>query len=86
MPYKVKLEQFEGPLDLLLELIEKEKLDITRVSLANVADEYLKYIDERKNITLAGLADFLSVASKLILINDIFWYNPNFNLGVNNKC
>jgi len=68
MPYKVKLEQFEGPLDLLLELIEKEKLDITRVSLANVADEYLRYINERENITLAGLADFLSVASKLILI------------------
>ena len=68
MPYQVKLEQFEGPLDLLLELIEKEKLDVTRFSLANVADEYLEYIESQENITLNNLADFLSVASKLILI------------------
>jgi len=68
MPYEVKLEQFEGPLDLLLELIEKEKLDITNLSLTKVADEYLSYIENRENITLGNLASFLSVASKLILI------------------
>ncbi len=68
MPYKVKLEQFEGPLDLLLELIEKEKLDITNLSLTKVADEYLSYIEDRENITLDSLASFLSVASRLILI------------------
>ncbi len=39
--YNVKLEQFEGPLDLLLELIGKEKLDITNISLAQVANQYL---------------------------------------------
>jgi len=68
MPYKVKLKQFEGPLDLLLELIEKEKLDITNLSLTKVADEYLSYIEDRENITLDNLASFLSVASRLILI------------------
>lgn len=68
MPYQVKLKQFEGPLDLLLELIEKEKLDITSLSLADVADEYLQYIENQQNITLNNLADFLSIASKLILI------------------
>jgi len=66
--YKVKLEQFEGPLDLLLELIEKEKLDVTNLNLAKVADEYLDYIEDRKNITLGNLASFLLIASKLILI------------------
>lgn len=66
--YKIKLEQFEGPLDLLLQLTEQEKLDITRVSLAKIADEYLDFIANAQHVTLAHLADFLSVASKLILI------------------
>lgn len=68
MSYKIKIEQFEGPLDLLLQLTEQEKLDITRVSLARITDQYLEYISNAKNITLAHLADFLSVASRLILI------------------
>lgn len=66
--YKVRLEQFEGPLDLLLELTSKEKLDITRMSLAKITDQYLEYIERRENVNLQNLADFLDVASKLILI------------------
>lgn len=66
--YHFKLEKFEGPLDLLLELIEKEELKITELSLAKVADEYLEYIKKNDNIHLGSLSDFLSVASKLILI------------------
>lgn len=68
MTYHIKLEQFEGPLDLLLQLTEQEKLDITRVSLAKIADQYLEYIAQAKDINLAHLADFLTVASRLILI------------------
>ncbi len=66
--YKIRLEQFEGPLDLLLQLIENEKLDITRVSLAQVTDQYLEYIDQAHDVSLAHMADFLTVASRLILI------------------
>jgi segregation and condensation protein A len=66
--YQIKLEQFEGPLDLLLQLTEQEKLDITRVSLAKITDQYLEYIASTQNIMLSHLADFLSVASRLILI------------------
>lgn len=66
--YNIKIEQFEGPLDLLLRLTEQERLDITRVSLAQIADQYLEYISKAENVTLQNLADFLSVASKLILI------------------
>ncbi|MFA5962150.1 MAG: segregation/condensation protein A [Parcubacteria group bacterium] len=66
--YQVKLEKFEGPLELLLELIEKEKLSITELNLARVADQYLDYIRDNQNIHLEHLADFLSVAAKLILI------------------
>ncbi len=66
--YTVKTEHFEGPLDLLLSLIEEQKLDITRVSLAEIADAYLDYVKKQENISLGNLADFLSVAAKLILI------------------
>jgi segregation and condensation protein A len=68
MMYKVKTDKFEGPMELLLELIEKEKLEITDLSLAKVADEYLEYIKNNDNIYLDHLAEFLSVASKLLLI------------------
>lgn len=68
MPYNVKIEQFEGPLDLLLQLIEQEKLDVTRVSLSHVADQYLEYIGNKESISLENLSQFLSIASKLILI------------------
>ncbi len=68
MAYAVRLEQFEGPLELLLQLIEKEKLDITRVSLASVADQFLEYIAGQGDVPLSHLAQFLSVASRLLLL------------------
>lgn len=68
MTYAVRLQQFEGPLELLLQLIEKEKLDVTRVSLASVADQYLEYIAQQSEVPLSHLAQFLSVASRLLLL------------------
>lgn len=66
--YNVRIEQFEGPLDLLLELINKEKMDITNISLAQIADQYLDYLEKKEDINIVNLADFLTVAAKLILI------------------
>ena len=66
--YKIELEQFQGPLPLLLQLIEKEELDITEVSLANIAEQYLAYVEEVENLPTGDLADFLVVAAKLLLI------------------
>jgi segregation and condensation protein A len=63
-----KLEQFEGPLGLLLSLIEKEEMNITEVSLAKVADQYIEFIKSRENINPDDMADFLVVAAKLLLI------------------
>ena len=63
-----KLEKFEGPLSLLLRLIEKEEMDVTQVSMANVADQYVKYIQTNGNINPEEMADFLVVASRLLLI------------------
>jgi segregation and condensation protein A len=67
-PYQVKLQVFEGPLDLLLQLIEKRELDITKVSLAQVTDQYLEYISQLRELEAAALADFLVIAARLLLI------------------
>jgi segregation and condensation protein A len=66
--YRVALPVFEGPLDLLLHLIERQELDITQVSLAQVTNQYLDYIGELKEHDPDSLADFLVVAAKLLLI------------------
>ena len=63
-----KLEQFTGPLGLLLQLIEREELDITQISLAKIADQYIDYIRNSNAINPDEMADFLVVAAKLLLI------------------
>ncbi|MFH1610616.1 MAG: segregation/condensation protein A [Patescibacteria group bacterium] len=68
MSYEVKLEKFEGPLDLLLQLIESADLDITEVYLSQVADQFMKYLADVENKNPDELADFLVVASRLLLI------------------
>ncbi len=66
--YPIQLPVFEGPLDLLLQLIEREELDITAVSLAQVTDQYLAIVEEMGRRSLADLTAFLVVAAKLVLI------------------
>lgn len=66
--FEVRLEVFEGPLDLLLRLIEKKQLDINKVALAEVTDSFLLYVRERPDMPPAPLASFVWVASKLIWI------------------
>lgn len=66
--YQVKLPVFEGPLDLLLYLIEREELDITAVSLAAVTEQYLAYMNLLENLVVDQIADFLVIAAKLIFI------------------
>ena len=64
----IKLEKFDGPLSLLLRLIEKEELDITQLSIAQVADQFIDYLRKTEDINSEVMADFLVVASKLLLI------------------
>jgi segregation and condensation protein A len=66
--YQVSLPVFEGPLDLLLHLIERQELDITQVSLARVTNQYLEYLGQITERNPDNLADFLVVAAKLLLI------------------
>jgi len=67
-PYRVSIPQFDGPLDLLLQLIERNKLDITHVSLAAVADQYLDYLRSSAQVDTDELAEFVVVGARLLLI------------------
>lgn len=66
--YQIKLDKFEGPLDLLLKLIEEEELDISEVSLSKVTEQYINYLEQVQDLPTEELADFLVVAAKLLLI------------------
>ena len=66
--YQIQLPIFEGPLDLLLHLVEREELDITTVALAQITDQYLVYLAELERQQVGELAEFLVVAAKLLLI------------------
>lgn len=66
--YVVKLPLFEGPLDLLLHLIEKQELDITAISLAAVTDQFIAYLGALEDVQAGVIADFLVVAARLLLI------------------
>jgi segregation and condensation protein A len=66
--YKVNTPVFKGPLDLLLNLIERAELDITKVSLAQVTDQYLAYLHNIREQALDEASEFLTIAAKLIQI------------------
>lgn len=67
MAHTVKIDRFEGPLDLLLQLIEREELPITDVALAEVTDQYVEHI-QHVTVPSEELADFLVIAAKLLYI------------------
>ncbi len=66
--YVIRLDIFEGPLDLLLHLIERRELDITAVAIAEVTDQYLEYLARAENISPRLMADFIAMAARLLLI------------------
>ena len=68
--YVVRLPIFEGPLDLLLHLIEKRQMEITTISLVAVTDQYLAYLQhwEAEDLPVANMAAFVSIAARLLFI------------------
>lgn len=66
--YKIELAVFEGPLDLLLELITHAELDITKIALAQVTDQYIAYLKHVSEHELGELSNFLVIATRLLLI------------------
>ncbi len=79
--YKVQLENFEGPLDLLLSLIDENKLDISEISLAKITDQYLYYLKNNQNLDIAEIADFLLIAAKLLYLKSKLLL-PDVNFGI----
>lgn len=66
--FKIKTEVFEGPMDLLLSLIEKRKLLINDISLAKVADDFISHLQNKEQFPIKDASDFLIIASTLLLI------------------
>lgn len=66
--YKVKLTQFEGPLDLLLHLIKDAKLDIKDIFLSEITEQYLAYLENIEDLDIDKASDFIDVAATLLEI------------------
>jgi segregation and condensation protein A len=66
--YRVQLQQFEGPMDLLLFFIKRDEIDIYDIPIAQIADEYLAYVRLLERIDLDGVGDFIYMAALLINI------------------
>lgn len=83
-PYKVKVGDFEGPLDLLLQLIEVRKLFINEISLSEVTNDYISYIKQLPGYSLLDTTHFVIIASTLILIKSRSLL-PTLDLTVDEK-
>lgn len=78
-PFVIKTAVFEGPLELLLSLIEKHKLHISDIALSQVADEYMEHVRRLSEFPTREVAQFVLVASTLVLIKSKSLL-PEFNL------
>ena len=68
MSYKVRIDSFEGPFDLLLYLVSRQKVDIGAISITQIADQYLAEVSRMRDLDLDVASDFLLVASTLLEI------------------
>lgn len=68
LPYQVRIENFEGPLDLLLHLIKKNEINIYDIPIAMIAQQYLSYIEAMKDLNLTVAGEFLVMAATLLQI------------------
>ena len=66
--YALKLNNFEGPLDLLVHLIDKNKLDIYDIKITDIADQYIDYINQMERMNLDVASEFLVIASTLVYL------------------
>ena len=66
--YTIKMENFEGPLDLLCHLIEKNKMDICDIKIVEITDQYMEYIKQMEKMNLEVTSEFIVMAAKLIYL------------------
>ncbi len=77
MNYKLQLDKFEGPLDLLLFLIKKDDIDIYDIPIATITDQYMEYIEMMKMLDLNVVGDFLVMAASLMQIKSRMLLPPD---------
>ena len=68
MPYTVQLQQFEGPLDLLLHLIEEAELDVKDIFVSEITAQYLSYMNQLDELDMDTASEFLTMAATLLYI------------------
>ena len=66
--YEIHLDNFDGPLDLLLHLIDKNKMDIYDIPIAVITEQYLQFLDEAREMDLEIASEFLLIAATLLSI------------------
>lgn len=66
--YKIKIENFEGPLDLLCHLIDKNKMDICEIKISEITEQYIQYLNEMEKMNLEIASEFLIMASTLLYL------------------
>ena len=89
MELSYKLEKFEGPLDLLLHLIEKNKINIYDIPIAKITDQYLEYVSRMEEESLDVVSEFLVMAATLLDIKRIpgpSWWNGSWSIRRINIC
>ena len=66
--YAIKLDNFEGPLDLLCHLVDKNKMDIYKVNISKITDQYIQYINAMEQMNLDVTSEFILMASTLLYL------------------
>src|SRR5512136_2845667 len=77
LPLQVKLEVFEGPLDLLLHLIKKNEIDIYDIPITMITQQYLEYLEVMKTLNLDVAGEFLLMAATLLHIKSRMLLPPS---------
>ena len=76
-PYKIHLDTYEGPLDLLLDLIKKQEIDIHNIPIAKITGQYLEYLHKLEQLDMDISADFIYMAATLIHIKSKMLLPPD---------
>ena len=76
-PYKIHLDTYDGPLDLLLDLIKKQEIDIHNIPIAKITGQYLEYLHKLEQLDMDISADFIYMAATLIYIKSKMLLPPD---------
>ena len=86
MNYEVKIDAFEGPLDLLLHLIKESKMDILNIKIEEITNQYLNYISSMVNLNLNVASEYLTMASELVEIKSKMLLPKHEDLEIEEEC